>query len=183
MAEIKTNPAEPTPSVDPSTPTVEELMAQLSEAQADRDRYKTANDKLSKSEAEIKRQLRAKQTEDERKAEELAEAQRIKDEELENLRAKSNRYEAMSSYKTMDEKTVDKLIEAVGNADHSAIAKILETEISNAVKKAESEWLADRPRVNAGVGGEGAMTREQILAVKDTQQRQKLIAENIDLFS
>ncbi|MBO5921002.1 MAG: hypothetical protein J6Q48_01275, partial [Bacteroidaceae bacterium] len=40
-----------------TTPTVEELMAQLAQANADRDRYKSANDKLSKSEAEMKRQL------------------------------------------------------------------------------------------------------------------------------
>ena len=39
-----------------NTPTVEQLTAELSAAKADVERFKSANDKLSKSEAEMKRQ-------------------------------------------------------------------------------------------------------------------------------
>ena len=60
-----------------NTPTVEQLMAELSAAKADVERFKSANDKLSKSEAEMKRQLRAKQTTEEQEAEARAEAERI----------------------------------------------------------------------------------------------------------
>lgn len=181
MADIETKATETT-TVETSTPTIEELQAQLAEMQADRDKYKSANDKLSKSEAEMKRQLRAKQTEEEQKAEADAEAQRLRDEELENLRAENNRHKALSAYKSIDEKTVDKLIEAVGNNDHLAIAKIFESEVANAVKKAESQWLANRPRVNAGVGDGNAVTKQSIMAIADRAERQRAIAENLELF-
>ena len=65
-------------------PNVDELMAQIAQLTSDRDKYKSANDKLSKSEAEMKRQLRAKLSAEEQQAEELAEAQRLRDEEFGN---------------------------------------------------------------------------------------------------
>ena len=67
MAEEIINIVEETtePNGTENQPTVDELMAQITQLTADRDKYKSANDKLSKSEAEMKRQLRAKQTEDE----------------------------------------------------------------------------------------------------------------------
>lgn len=181
MADIETTNAT-SETVETSAPTVEELQAQLAELQADRDKYKSANDKLSKSEAEMKRQLRAKQTEEERKAEADAEAQRLRDEELETLRAENNRHKALSAYKTIDEKTVDRLIDAVAGGNHSEIAKIIESEIAMAVKKAENEWLSNRPRVNAGVGGDGAVTKQSIMAIQDRAERQRAIAQNIELF-
>ena len=67
-------------------PTVEELMVQLAAARADADRYKSANDKLSKSEAEMKRQLRETLSADERKKVEEEEARRLVEEEREALR-------------------------------------------------------------------------------------------------
>lgn len=182
MAEVENTNTTGISVENQNTPTVDELMEQLSQANAERDKYKALSDKYSKSEAETKRQLKAKQTEEEQKAEADAEAKKLMEEELENLRAENNRNRALSAYKSLDEKTVDKLIDAVKNADHSAIAKIFETEVANAVKKAEVVWLDGRPRVNAGVGGENAMTKKDIMAIKDTTERQRLIAENIHLF-
>ena len=164
-----------------NAPTVDELMAQISQLTADRDKYKSANDKLSKSEAEMKRQLRAKQTEDERLAEEQAEAQRIRDEELENLRTENNRMKAVGAYKSIsNSKVVDNLIEAVSNADHNAIALIIDNEIKAAVKVAETDWLKSRPQAN--IGTDSALTREEIIAIKDPIERQTKMAQNIELF-
>ena len=164
-----------------NAPTVDELMAQISQLTADRDKYKSANDKLSKSEAEMKRQLRAKQTEDERLAEEQAEAQRIRDEEYEALRAENNRMKAVGAYKSISNpKVVDNLIEAVSNADHNAIALIIDNEIKAAVKVAETDWLKSRPQAN--IGTDSALTREEIIAIKDPIERQTKMAQNIELF-
>ena len=159
-----------------TTPTVEELMAQLAQANADRDRYKSANDKLSKSEAEMKRQLRAKQSEEERASAEQAEAQRIKDEELENLRSEYNRIKAVNAYKTVsDEKMVDNLIAAVSESNHSEIATIMEKYAAAKVKEAQAEWQKSRPRVN--MGGEGGLTKEQFDAMS-MAEKSKLYREN-----
>ena len=95
--EIKNNGTETTETtaVEETTatetkPNVDELMAQIAQLTSDRDKYKSANDKLSKSEAEMKRQLRAKLSAEEQQAEEMAEAQRLRDEEFEAMKAQQN---------------------------------------------------------------------------------------------
>lgn len=164
-----------------NTPTVEELMAQLAQANADRDKYKNANDKLSREAAETKRQLRAKQTEEERKAEELAEAKKLRDDEFESVKAELNHIRAVNAYKAIaEEKEVEKLIDAVSDADHNAIAAIIENQCKKAVAEAEAKWLKDRPRVNNGVYS--SMSKEQIMAIQDDNERLRAIAMNKHLF-
>ena len=165
-----------TETVETSTPTVEELMAQLAQANADRDKYKSANDKLSKSEAEMKRQLRAKLSDEEKEAE----AKRLADEETESLRQELNRIKAVNAYKNISEKTVDALIAAVSEADHIAIAEIIDKEIKSAVKIAETTWMKSRPAI--GSNSYSSMTKEQIMAIPDREERQRAIAMNLDLF-
>lgn len=164
-----------------NTPTVQELMAQLAQANAERDKFKNANDKLSKEAAETKRQLRAKQTEEERKAEELAEAKRLRDDEFETVKAELNHIRAVNAYKAIaEEKEVEKLIDAVSDADHNAIAAIIENQCKKAVAEAEAKWLKDRPNVNTGMYS--SMSREQIMAIPDDAERIRAIAMNQTLF-
>ena len=58
-----------------------------------------------------------------------------------------------------------------------AFAKMYKEAVQAAVKDA----LKGNPP-KAGTGGKGTMTKEQILAVKNPSERQRLIAENITLF-
>ena len=58
-----------------------------------------------------------------------------------------------------------------------AFAKMYKEAVQVAVKDA----LKGNPP-KAGTGGKGTMTKEQILAVKNPSERQRLIAENITLF-
>ena len=172
-----------------STPTVEELMEQLKQANedrdnaiADKDKYKASNDKLSKELAEKKRAERAKMTAEEQEAEAKAEADRLREEELENLRKEVNHSKAVSAYKSIqNEKVVETLIEAVSDNDHNAIAAIIENEKKAAVKEAQAEWLKSRPQANAGAYS--SMTKEQIMAIPDRNERIRAIAQNQHLFS
>lgn len=180
--EIKNNVAETTTETTTETietdgkPTVEELMEQLAQLTADRDKYKSANDKLSKSEAEMKRQLRAKQSAEEQEAAAKAEAERLREEEFDLLRKELNHNKAVNAYKSVsDEKMVESLIEAVSEANHSAIASILERYATAKVKEAQAEWQKSRPRVN--MGGEGGLTREQFNAMS-MAEKSKLYREN-----
>ena len=151
-------------------------------SKAEYDKLKSALDKALKEKGDITKQLRAKQTEDERLAEEQAEAKRISDEELQNLRTENNRMKAVGAYKSISNpKVVDNLIEAVSNADHNAIALIIDNEIKAAVKVAETDWLKSRPQAQIGAGG--AMTKEQIMAIPDRDARMRAIAQNQELFS
>lgn len=164
------------------SPSVEELMAQLATAKADAEKYKNANDKLSKSEAEMKRQLRAKLTAEEQEAEAQKEAQRLADEERESMRKELNHIKAVNAYKSIpDEKIVENLIDAISDADHNAIAQIIENEKKKAVAEAEQKWMKERPRVNHGQYS--SMTKEQIMAIADRDEKLKAIAMNRDLFN
>lgn len=163
------------------SPSVEELMAQLATAKADAEKYKNANDKLSKSEAEMKRQLRAKLTAEEQEAEAQKEAQRLADEERESMRKELNHIKAVNAYKSIpDEKVVENLIDAISDADHNAIAQIIANECKKAVAEAEAKWLKDRPRVQHGQYS--SMTKEQIMAITDRDEKLRAIAMNPELF-
>ena len=176
--ETKTSVAETTETtVTDNTPSTDELMAQIAQLTADRDKYKSANDKLSKENAEAKRKERDRMTEEEKQAE----AQRLRDEELEATKAELNRMKAIGAYKSISsEKVVENLIEAVSNADHNAIAKIFDAEIEARVKAEKAEWLKSRPQAN--VGSYSAMTKEQIMAIPDRNERIRAIAQNQNLF-
>lgn len=180
MANENANNVENTTVETNVTETTETVEATVSKA--DYDKLKSALDKALKEKGDITKQLRAKQTEDERLAEEQAEAQRLKDEQLERVLAENNRMKAVSAYRSISNpKVVDNLIEAVSNADHNAIATIIENEIKAAVKVAETDWLKSRPQANVGSGS--GMTREQIMAIPDRDARMRAIAQNQNLFS
>lgn len=164
-----------------SGPSVEELMEQLKQANAERDKYKSANDKLSKEAAESKRALRAKQTAEEQEAEVLAEEKRLADEERETLRKENSRFKALAAYKNLDEKMVDTLLGAISDEDHNAIAALMEKYADARVKEKETEWLKSRPRVN--FGQYASLTKEQIMAIPDRSERMKAIAQNQNLFN
>lgn len=162
-------------------PTVEELMAQLASERAEKERNKLALDKALKEKGDITKQLRAKQTAEEQQAEEQAEAQRIRDEEFEAMKAELNHNKAVNAYKSItDEKMVESLIDAVSDADHTAIANIMEKYASAKVKEAQTEWLKSRPQANAGQYS--SMSVEQIMAIKDSDERLRAIALNQQAF-
>lgn len=167
--------------VESETPSLDALMAQLAQEKAEKEKLKAASDKASKEAAELKRQVRARQTAEEQEAEALAEAKRLEDEEKEAMRKELNHIKAVSAYKTIpEEKTVESLIEAVSELDHAAIASIIEKEKQAAVKIAQAEWMKTRPQVNSGQYS--SMTKEQIMAIPDRNERRKAIAMNQDLF-
>ena len=71
--------------------------------------------------------------------------------------------------------------EAVSESDHNAIAAIIESQKKAAVKEAQAEWLKSRPQANAGAYS--SMTKEQIMAIPDRNERIRAIAQNQHLFS
>lgn len=171
-------------ATEPATtqPTVEELMAQLASERAEKEKYKNASDKASSEAANYKKQLRSKQTAEEAEAEAKAEAERLQKEKYEEMSKELDHIKAVSAYKNIStEDAVEKLIDAVADGDHSAIAAIIQNEVKAAVAIKEAEWMKSRPRVN--VGGEySGMTKEQIMSISDRTERRKAIAMNPELF-
>jgi multidrug resistance efflux pump len=165
-----------------NTPSVEELLSQLAAERAEKEKYKNASDKASSEAAKYKKELRSKQTAEEQAAEAQAEAEKLQNEKYENAISELNRMKAVSAYKNVSDKAVEKLIDAVSDADHTAIAAIIESEVKAAVANAQTEWLKSRPPVNAG-GEYAGMTKEQIMAISDRAERRKAIAMNPTLFN
>ena len=88
----------------------------------------------------------------------------------------------LKAYKAItDEKVVETRIEAVSESDHNTIAAIIENQKKAAVKEAQAEWLKSRPQANAGAYS--SMTKEQIMAIPDRNERIRAIAQNQHLFS
>ena len=155
---------------------------ELAEQQTANQKLKSANDKLSKENAEKKRLINESMTADEqKKAQEEEERQELLD-RLEKAEAEVNHSRAVSAYKDIsDEKAVEQLIEAVNDKDHATIAKLIANEITIAKKEKEAELLSERPQIPTG-GGTTSMTKEEIMAIKDPEERQRKIAENSSLF-
>lgn len=162
-------------------PDIDALMAELAAEKAANLKNKAALDKALKEKGDLTKTLRQKMTASEQEEELKKEAERQREEELANVKNELNHIKAVAAYKSIsDEKIVEELINAISDADHAAIANIIENEKSKAVKSAQAEWMKSRPPVNNGNGV--AMTKEQILAITDQAERQKMIAANIELF-
>ena len=164
-------------------PTIAELQAQLAQLNAEKEQLRSSLTKSNSEAANYKKALREKQSAEEVEAAAKAEADKLQREELEALRKELNHNKAMAAYKEIqDEQVVQKLIDAISNADHASVAQIIANECNSAVARAEASWLDSRPRINAGVGDSGAMAKKDIMAIKDSAERQRLIAENMNLF-
>lgn len=160
-----------------------EAEERAAKAEADRDRFKKSVDNLSKEISDKKKAERAKMTEDERLKEEREEEYARLKEKAEADAKELNHLKAVSAYKDFsDEKVVEKLIDAIADSDHAAIAKIISDECEKAIKAKEAEWKVNRPAGFVGSGSYPSKTKEEIMAIIDPVERQKAIAENISLF-
>ena len=164
--------------------TVEETVskADYDELNAKLAQYKKSIDKLTKEAAEKKREERAKMSEEEKaRAEKAEEYERLKAEAEQNA-IELNHLKAVTAYKGIEDATIEKLIDAVNDKDHNAIAFLIQGIVDKAVKEKEAEWKKSRPAAVVGEGGFPTMTKEQILAIKDDEKRIETIARNKDLF-
>ena len=90
---------------------------------------------------------------------------------------------AVTAYKDISEDSViEKLIDAVDDKDHAAIAGIIKNECEKAVKAKEAEWKKSRPASYVGDGSRPSLTKEEILAITDPEERIRQIALHKELF-
>ena len=89
----------------------------------------------------------------------------------------------MKSFAPNDDDLVEKLIDAISDKDHNAIAGLIGKVVDKAVRDKEAEWKKSRPDAAVGNGGFPTMTVEQIMAIPDREERRRAINENIELFS
>ena len=145
---------------------VEELLAQLNAAKAENKRYKDAVTKASSEAATWKKQLRARQTQEEQEAEAKREAEEERSNHLKAVERELAIMKATNRYlkQGMDEKLAKECADLEADNDIETlmekIASHRDASISAAVKKAQEELLASRPEINAGHGENGGKDDE-----------------------
>lgn len=159
-----------TTEVEETKPTYEELVAALEEKNKEYAKLKTSFDRASSDVASLKKDLKARKTEEENALEEKADKDR-----------RLAIYEAMerytSDYEDMDSATAKKLAELDADGDKAGVADVLKSYVDALVKKKSAEALLGRPRVNASTNGSNQITKEQF-STMSAEERSKLYTEN-----
>ena len=172
-------------------PTIEELKAQLEEqkalaenAEKNRQKDKAALDKALKEVARLTKESRANKTEAEIEAENKRVEFEKMQEELTELRSYKQFKEAQERYliQGMDAETAKKAAEAEVNHDMDALVQIQKAHTEALLKAQEAEWKKSRPGASVGGGSFPAMTKEEILAIEDDEERVRAIAQHPEIF-
>lgn len=165
--------------------TYEDALAEIAAAQAEAKKLKAERDAALKKSGEITKQLRAKMSEDELKAEKDAQEKEEHLAYVKELEDFKHHTEAKNRYliQGMSAELAEKAAKAEIEGDMDELTNIQSTYTKELIKAKEAEWKASRPRVNMGDDGAEAMTKEEILAIKDRTERQMAIAKHLDLFN
>lgn len=170
-------------NVDSATNT-ETLMAEIARMKVSEQKMKKELDKALKEKGEVTKALRAKQTaaelEDEAKREEEERHQEYVM-ELEEFKRKT---EAKERYlmQGMSVEMATKAADAEVSGDMEALTDIQRQHTEATLKAARAEWQKSIPQPNFGTGEYSSMSKKDILAIKDTAERQKAILANRHLF-
>lgn len=160
------------------------LMAEIARMRVSEQKMKKELDKALKEKGEVTKALRAKQTaaelEDEAKREE-EERHQAYVMELEEFKRKT---EAKERYlmQGMSVEMATKAADAEVSGDMEALTDIQRQHTEATLKSARAEWQKSIPQPNFGTGEYSSMSKKDILAIKDTAERQKAILANRQLF-
>lgn len=171
--------------------TVEELKAEitnqknlLENAEKLRQKEKAALDKALKEVARLTKESRANKTEAEIDAENKRVEFENMQEEIKELRAYKQLNEAKERYllQGMNPETAQKAAEAEVSGDMDALVSIQKAHTDALIKAKEAEWMKSRPNANVGTGSYSSMTKEEILAIEDDEERVRAIAQHPEMF-
>lgn len=162
----------------------EDALSEIAAAKAEAKKLKAERDAALKKTGEISKQLRAKMSEDELKAEQDAQAKEEKEAHIKELEQYKAENEALKRYRLqgMSDELATKAAKAEIEGDMDALADVQKQHTQSLIKAKEAEWKASRPRVNVGDDEDSSMTKEEILAIPDRDERTKMIAKNLSLF-
>lgn len=156
---------------------------QLDDRSAELERYKSALTKSNSEAASWKRKHNELLSEEERKKAEQDEAFNSMQEELKALREEKAVNENVTKFIALgyDEQTAKDCGKALANGDFEKVFEAQKKFNENLEKKVKSDLLKGTPAPQSGATTK-TMTKQEIMAIKDTAERQKAIAENIHLF-
>lgn len=167
-----------------TAPNMDTLMAEIARMKVSEQKMKKELDKALKEKGEVTKALRAKQTaaelEDEAKREEEERHQEYVM-ELEEFKRKT---EAKERYlmQGMSVEMATKAADAEVSGDMEALTDIQRQHTEATLKAARAEWQKSIPQPNFGTGEYASMSKKDIMAIKDTAERQKAILANRHMF-
>lgn len=164
--------------------TLESLKTALAEARAEQAKIKAALDKQMKQNGDLTKQLRSRQSQQEIEDEEKKAAEAEMKEHIASLEAYKRENEAKERYllQGMDADMAKKAASAEVAGDMDQLADIQRQYTASVIKAKEAEWKKSMPKAHIGDGSYPAMTREEILAIEDQDERTAAIARHLDLF-
>lgn len=169
-----------TPNTDDKpTPSVEEQLQQLMIENA---KLKRSVDKASSEAADFKKKYNATLSEKEQADIQKAEEQARRDERLAELERENSIHKFTESFLDLgyDKKTAIAAATAQVDGDVDTLFKLQKKIIDEKVMAKEQELIKDIPRAKTGTYA--SMTKDQIMAIADRDERHKAMAENLELF-
>ena len=148
-------------------------------------KLKTQLSKANSEAADLKRQLQAKMTEEEKKRALEEENSRKLQERIKELERKDvvNTYTASYLALGYDEALAKATAEAMADGDMTKVFANQKAFLETHDKAVLTGAVKNTPTPPAGSGNSATpMTKDEIFKIKDTLERQKAIAENIELF-
>lgn len=164
-APAETNSEDETES-EGEAPTIEELMAQLAQERAEKEKYKVALNKSSSEAAEYKKKFREKQTAKEQEEEAKREQQEQHEKYVKSIETELATIKATKRYMGigMPEELAAKTAKAEIEGDNESVTANMKKHMDAVVKAKEAEWIKSRPPVNAGNGEDGDEKKDPFLA-------------------
>lgn len=157
--------------------------AKFEEMESNYSKLKSNFDKASSEVADYKRKEKERMSDEEKKQAEL--------EEKEKRYAELEKQIAIRDYADelddiTDKNTKDKIVQAFVDGDIKSALKAFKTwrvsYKSELEKTIKADLMKDNPKATAQ-SGKSTKTKEEIMSIKDTAERQKAIAENFSLFT
>ena len=172
---------ETTPKVE-EKPTTKSAEDQLQALMIENAKLKRAMDKASSEAADYKKKYNATLSEQEKASLEKAEEQARRDERLAELEREVSVHRFTEQFLDLgyDKESAIAAATAQVDGDIDTLFKLQKKIIDEKILAKEQELIKDIPRAKTGVYA--SMTRDQIMAIPDREERRKAMAENWELF-
>ena len=146
-------------------------------------KMKRAFDKASSEAADYKKKYNATLSEKEQADMAKAEEQARRDERLAELERENSIHKFTEQFLDLGYDKESAIAAATAQVDNDVetLFKLQKKIIDAKVQAKEQELYKSIPRAKTGIYA--SMTKEQIMAIQDGEERRKAIAENIELFS
>ena len=180
---VQATPKAETSSKADEKPTTQSVEEQLQALMVENAKMKRAFDKASSEAADYKKKYNATLSEKEQADMQKAEEQARRDERLAELERENSIHKFTEQFLDLGYDKESAIAAATAQVDNDVdtLFKLQKKIIDEKVLAKEQEMYKSIPRAKTGTYA--SMTKEQIMAIPDREERRRAIAENMELFN